>query len=215
MLDITLLGLQGELQHSLVLLDMCRTYYRNSAHLDALGTVNNQIAEINFEIHWSGGEPNWQEVEEVLDEVVDLGEAGVANKATGFCLLSIKNTFQRNFQEAHQFLEAAKDVDIDSSPFYRIINISTATARLATAECRWEESFTAYTYLIEIFSQKGFRWKHAHTLCDLGDALVSRGEDIDIESAHDLYEKSIEIYKDLEATWYQEQVENRLSRITQ
>ena len=140
---------------------------------------------------------------------------GVASKATGFCLLSITNTFQGNFQEALQFLEAAKEVDFEYSPFHRIIDISRATASLATAECRWEESFAAYEDLIETFSQKGFRWKHAHTLCDWGDALVSRGESDDFESARGLYNQALEIYKDLEARWYQEQVENRLERITQ
>ncbi len=97
MLDITSLVLQGELQHSLDLLNECRTDYRNSTHLGALETVDNQIAEINFEIHWSGGEPNWLEVEDVLDELIDLGEKGVASKPTGLLFAFNHKHFSRKF----------------------------------------------------------------------------------------------------------------------
>ncbi len=111
-------------------------------------------------------------------------------------------------------LEAAKEVDFDYSPFRIILDILRATAILAAAECRWEELFAAYEDLVGTFSQKGFRWKHAHTLCDWGDVLASRGESSDFESAEVLYNQAKDIYKDLEATWYQEQVEKRLQHMS-
>jgi hypothetical protein len=68
--------------------------------------------------------------------------------------------------------------------------------------------------MIETFSQKGYRWEHAHTLCDWGDALVSRGETADLEAARELYNQSIEIYNDLGAAWYKGQVEIRFELAT-
>jgi tetratricopeptide (TPR) repeat protein len=213
-LDATLLGFEGEFQHSLELLGECRIECRKTGNLQSLDDVNNMIADKYFEIYWSGGEPNWQEVEEVLNELIDLGEKGIASLASGLCLLSIAKTFQGNFQEARQYLEAAKQVEFDFSPFRKNINISRATAHLAAAEDHWEKSFVAYEDLIDTYFQKGYRWKHAHTLCDWGDAHVSRGESLDLEAARKLYNQSIEIYEDLEASWYRKQVEKRLAQIT-
>ena len=84
---------------------------------------------------------------------------------------------------------------------------------MANAEGHWEESFATFENLVEAFSQKGYRWEHAHTLCDWGDAHVLRGEPSDIEAARVLYKQAFDIYADLEATWYQEQVEKRLEKV--
>ena len=107
----------------------------------------------------------------------------MASEASALCMLSMAKTFQGNYLEASKYLKAAKAVKFDEAPFRKNINISKATAYLAAAEGRWEESFVAFEDLIETFSQKGYRWKHAHTLCDWGDALVSRGESSDLEAA--------------------------------
>jgi tetratricopeptide (TPR) repeat protein len=185
--------------------------WRKRGYLYGLYYVYNKIADINIEIYRSGGAANWQEVEEVLNESIDLGKKGMASKAVPLCMFSLANTLQRNHQKAHQYLEAAILVEDDNSPFWNYMNISRATAHLAASEHRWEESFDAYQDLIETFSQRGYRWDHAHTLSDLGDALISRGESNDIETARELYNQAIEIYTDLEASWYQEQVEKRLN----
>ena len=103
--------------------------------------------------------------------------------------------------------------EFDFEPFWQNINILRATAHLAVAEGHWEESFAAYEDLIETYSQKGYRWKQAHTLCDLGDAHVSRGEITDLDAARKLYNQALEIYDDLGAAWYREQVEQRLARL--
>ena len=169
----------------------------------------------HIEKYWSGGEPDWQEVEEVSRELNKLGKKAVSNKLLLLCNITVANTCQGNHQLAHQNLEAAKQVKDESSPFFDHINISWATAILAATEGRWQESVKAFKDLTDIFSLKGYRWEHAHTLCDWGDALVSRSEAKDFKAARDLYNQAIEIYNDLEATWYLEQVEKRLERITQ
>jgi predicted ATPase/class 3 adenylate cyclase len=209
-----LLGLRGGFQRSLTLLSDGRTKAQECGDLRELANISIQIALTNLEVHWSGRAPIWQEVEEVLNELINLGETGITAKASGLCLLSIAKTFQGNHQEARQYLEAAKEVEFDYSPFWQSINISRATAHLAGAEGRWEESFAAYEDLIETFSQKGYRWEHAHTLCDWGDVYVSRGEPTDLEAARKLYNQSMEIYDDVGAAWYKEQIEKRLDKVT-
>ena len=209
------LGLQGEFQRSFEILNECLDVWREYENLHALSLIHNKIADLNFEIHWSGGATNWQEVEEALNDLTDLGVKGITNKASALCMLSIAKTFQGNLQEAHQYLETAKEVNLDDSPFQKKINISKATAHLAVAESRWDDSFAAFEDLSKKFSQKGYRWELAHTLCDLGDAHVSRGEIADLEAARKLYNQAVEIYSDLEASWYKGQVEKRLERITQ
>jgi tetratricopeptide (TPR) repeat protein len=209
-----LLALQGEFQRSLALLNDARIKAGECGDLQELDEISYQIILSNIAMHRSGGEPNWQEVELVLNELIDLGETGFPSQASPFALLSIAKTLQGDFLEAHQNLEAAKEGEFDYSPFWNNISISRATAYLAAAEGRWGESFAAYEDLVETFSQKGYRWKHAHTLCDWGDGLVSRGETADLEAARKLYNQSIEIYDDLEASWYRKQVEKRLAQIT-
>ena len=208
----SLLGLQGEFQYSLELLGECRIVWRKRGYFYGLSCVYNKIADINIEIYRSGGAANWQEVEEVLNESIDLGEKG-EDITLSLCLQSMANTFQGNFQEARQYLEAAKQVEFDYLPFRNKINISRATAHLAVAEGRWEKASDIFEDLIETFSQKGYRWEHAHTLCDWGDALVSRGEPPDLEAARELYNQALELYDDLEASWYKEQVEKRLDLV--
>ncbi len=208
-----LFGLHGEFQLSLELLGECRVKRREGGELQDLSEMDNQIVDINFKIHWSGGDPYWQEVEEDINELIDLGEKGWS-KVLPLCLLSIANTFQGNHQEAHQFLESAKLVKDDSFSFWNYLNITKATACLAASEGRWEESFDSYEDLVETYSQKGYRWEHAHTLCDWGDALVSRGETPNLEAAQELYNQALDIYDNLGAAWYRGQVEKRLDLVT-
>jgi predicted ATPase/class 3 adenylate cyclase len=208
-----LLRLQGKILKSLVMVRECRTIFKERGDLQHLEKVDYEIIIGNLMKNWSGGEPNWQEVEEVIHELNDLGEKGWGKKAP-LCLLSIVNTFRGNHQEAHQFLEQAKLIKDYSSPFGDYVLISRATAYLAASEDRWEEAFEVYEDLIENLSHKGFRWEHAHALCDWGDAHVSRGESADLEAARKLYDQSLEIYDDLEALWYRKQIEKRLAKIT-
>jgi tetratricopeptide (TPR) repeat protein len=209
------MGLQGEFPRSFEILNECIDLWKKYGHLQALDALYNEIADLYFEIHWSGGAANWQEVEEVLNELIILAEKGISSHVSAMSKLSMAKTFQGNLPEANQYLETAKQVEVHYPSFERIISISKATAHLAAAEDNWEKSFSTFEDLIETFSQKGYRWEHAHTLCDWGDALVSRGDFDDFESARELYNQSLELYKDLEATWYQEQVEKRLVRITE
>ena len=102
----------------------------------------------------------------------------------------------------------------DQSPFWNLTNISRAIAYLAASEGRWDQSFDAFENRIEALSQKGYRWDHAHTLCDWGDALVLRGETPDLEAAQKLYNQALAIYDNLGAAWYGEQVEKRLDLVT-
>ena len=154
----------------------------------------------------------------MLNELTGLGEKGIVSKSFAQGLLSIVNTLQGNHQKAHYYLEEAEKYKDGISLFWKFWNcqtISKATAYLASSEGRWEESFNEFEYLTKTYSQKGHRWAHAHTLCDWGDAHVSHGEIADLEAARSFYTQTIEIYKDLEATWYQEQVEKRLEGIAQ
>ena len=82
------LGLQGKFQRSFEILNECIDVWKEYGQLQALEVIYNKIAELNFEIHWSGGAANWQEVEEVLNELIVLAEKGIGSKASGLCMLS-------------------------------------------------------------------------------------------------------------------------------
>ncbi len=207
-----ILRLHGDIQDSLELLREGRVNTQKQGNLQMLVNIDYRIVERNFETYWVGREPNWRETEEVINELIHLGEKGWS-KALPLSLLAMTYTFQGRYQEAHQSLEAAKLIKDDFTPFWSNINVLKATAYISAANGHWEESIGAYENLIAIFSQKGFRWKHAHTLSDWGDTLVSRGETADLEAAGKLYNQAIEIYDDLEAAWHKEQVERRLEKV--
>ncbi|UCE01057.1 MAG: AAA family ATPase [Chloroflexota bacterium] len=208
-----LLGLKGELLQSLSLLVEIRANAQKSGDLQHLVNIDNRLIDKNLEIHWSGGEPNWKEVEDAITELIDLGEKGWS-KTSPLCLLSIANSLQGKYQDANQSLEEAKLVKDDYSQFWNHVNISRATANLAASEGRWEDAIETFEDLTKTFADKGYRWNHARYLCDWADSLISRGEPNHIENARDLYKQAFDIYAYLEATWYQEQVEKRLNKIT-
>jgi len=208
-----LLGLQGELQPALVLLRECKAKAQECGDFPHLEAIDDQIAYTNLEIHWSGGEPNWQEVAQVLNESIDFKEMTISSQVSPLCMLSTASTYQGDHRKAHQYLEAAKQETDDFSTFWDYLDIAKATAFLAASEGRWAESFEVFRDLTETYAQKGYRWEHAHTLCDWGDALVSRGESPNLEAARKLYNQALEIYDDLKATWYRKQIEKRIDLV--
>jgi serine phosphatase RsbU (regulator of sigma subunit)/class 3 adenylate cyclase len=210
-----LLALRGEFADSLLLFHECRATAQQRGDLQHLLNYDANIAFVNLEKYLLGEEPNWEEVEELLAEAIDLAGRGLSSKVWPMSLLSLSHTLQGNYEEAHRLLEAAYQEKTDQSPFWNFMNLSRAEGYLAAAEGRWEESLEAFEKITEKSSEKGHRWSNARHLCDWGDALVARGEPTDVESARQLYDQALAIYGDLGATWLAKQVEKRLHRVTE
>jgi tetratricopeptide (TPR) repeat protein len=71
------LRLQGDIQESLKLLRESRSKVQESGDLQNLRDIDYGIVYGNLDLYWSYGETNWQETEEVLNELTGLGEKGI------------------------------------------------------------------------------------------------------------------------------------------
>jgi serine phosphatase RsbU (regulator of sigma subunit)/class 3 adenylate cyclase len=208
-------SLQGEHQKALELLNECREEARRRGDLQHLSNFDYQITGVYLDIHWSGEEINWHDLEEKLREAIDIGERGVASSVWPMSFLSIAYTLQENYEAAHRLLEKSIQAKSKESSMWSDLAVLQASARLAAAEGHWEQSFTAYEKVYNICSQSNMRWFQARTLSDWADALTSRGEPTDFESARQLFNQSLVIYSEMGATWYKKQVESRIQSVSE
>jgi len=209
------LALRGEIERSLSKMRDYREIIQQKGDLHHLLGIDARIAYINIEKYFIGEEPNWDEVEDLLTEALEIAARGLASTVWPLSLLSISQTLQGNHQEANRLLEKARQEKTTLSPFWNHVNLLTAEGYLAVGEGRWREAFEAFEELTETFSARGHRWSKARQLCNWGDALVARGEPTDLETARGLYLQAQALYGDLGATWLMEQVKNRLDQVTE
>ena len=96
-----LYSLHGEHQKALELLNECRDEARRRGDLIHLSNFDYQIIGVYLDKHWSGDEINWQDLEGILREALDIGERGVSSTALPSSFLSIAYTLQGNYEAAH------------------------------------------------------------------------------------------------------------------
>ena len=207
-------SLHGEHQRALELLNECRDEARRRGDLQKLSNFDYQITGVYLDKHWSGEEINWQDFEGILREAVDIGERGVTSSVLPLSFLSIAYTLQGNYEAAHQFLEKSIQGKSREPSIWSDLAVLQASALLAAAEGHWDRSFAAFEKVYDIYSQSNLRWSQARTLSDWGDALNSRGEPTDFESARQSYNQSLAIYGEMGAAWYKKQVESRIQSVS-
>jgi hypothetical protein len=66
---------------------------------------------------------------------------------------------------------------------------------------------------IEIYQIRGYRWRWARKLIDLGDALVGRNEPGDLEKARETYQQSLDMFTEMGAPGYIKVLEERLGEL--
>jgi serine phosphatase RsbU (regulator of sigma subunit)/class 3 adenylate cyclase len=220
--NMELLGLQaglhslrGEHKKALVMLNDCREEARGRGDLQHLSNYDFQITVVYLDMHWSGDEINWQDLEGILREAIDIGERGVSSTVLPLSFLSITYTLQGNYEAAHQFLEKSIQGKSREPSIWSDLAVLQASAHLAAAEGNWDQSFAAFEKVYDTYSQSNRRWSQARTLSDWGDALTYRGEPTDFVSARQLYNQSLVIYSDMGAAWYKEQVESRIQSVSE
>jgi tetratricopeptide (TPR) repeat protein len=95
---------------------------------------------------------------------------------------------------------------------YKILN-ANAQFEIAYADGLWEEAVKASKTSIEAYKDCGHRWGLARRLIDLGDALAGRNEPSDLERARETYQKSLDMFTEMDAPGYIKVLEERLGEL--
>ena len=81
---------------------------------------------------------------------------------------------------------------------------------IAFAKKLWTEAVTACEKSLEIYQNRGYLWRWARTLINLGDSLVGRNELGDLERARETYQQSLDTFTEMGAPGYIQVLEKRL-----
>jgi predicted ATPase len=92
-------------------------------------------------------------------------------------------------------------IEIDSSPRYLAMR-AWVEARLAAAEKRWEDAFSAFETSYRIVSQVGMRWHQARIREDWALSLAQRNEPDDLPRAREMMRESIKLFEQMTALPY-------------
>ncbi|HEY47697.1 MAG TPA: hypothetical protein G4O14_13065, partial [Anaerolineae bacterium] len=127
-------------------------------------------------------------------------------------LLAMKHVQQSDFQEAHRWLDEAREKEAEQGSlffdtFFRLI----AERRLAVAERDWPEAWSAFESFIEMVEKSGMRWWRAQALREWAEAHLARGESGDEERVRELLLESQAEFEDMGAPIYAAQVKEILS----
>ena len=84
---------------------------------------------------------------------------------------------------------------------------------IAFAKENWTEALIACEKSLEIYQNRGYRWRWARKLIDLGDAHIGRNEPGDLDRARETYQQSLDMFTEMGAPGYIQVLEERLKDI--
>ena len=125
-------------------------------------------------------------------------------------LLAIVHARQRRFTQADDWISRAKEFVCQHETILSESQLSNVDFEIAFAKERWTEAATACEKSIEIYQNRGYRWRWARKLIDLGDSLVGRNEPGDLDLARETYQQSLDMFTEMGAPGYIRVLEKRL-----
>jgi tetratricopeptide (TPR) repeat protein len=123
------------------------------------------------------------------------------------CLLAL----EENFDLAHSGLEEIKEIASIQKPDLREkILLQLASARLASAEKRWEDAFFHYKAVVSDFQRYQMIWYQAYFLAEWAGVYLARGSSEDQEQSRGIFKQARDIFAQLEIPYYTSQIDEWL-----
>ena len=135
------------------------------------------------------GKPRQEDffIGDMLQELLDLDERGMATAVEGHGLLSVLRARQGDVEEARHHLAQSRQRADERGEFELWEpHLGWAEANLARAEGDWPGVLDAYEAVATALADRNLRWQRARTLVDWAEAHLARGESGDRERAGDL-----------------------------
>ena len=202
-----LLRYQGELDKAVRSYREIRDEAQAVGDLQSLSGINFNLGGLLTEIGEEGeAETVLLEALDLFDRLKSLGRVAVRS------MLSINQTRQGCFKEAHRWLDEARERETELGEGF--IDVSwrlIAERRLAVAERDWPKAWALFEAFMERADKAGFRWFRAQALREWAEAHLGREEPGDEERARELLLESQAEFEDMGAPIYAAQVKEVLS----
>jgi len=159
-------------------------------------------------------EDDFEAADQIMREVVkDFSEALPIEKLVLELMQCFVNIGLGRLEEAHrQIGEIVALEGASPSPRYRVMR-AWAEARLATAEGRWEEAFSAYDTYYKVVSQAGMRWHQARIREEWARSLALRNEPGDLPRAREMMSEAITLFEQMNAPHYGARLREKLKKM--
>jgi len=128
------------------------------------------------------GVTDWREVEAALESAHEISLRGMVDKAWICTQYSIVKTHQRDYQEAHRWLQEARLSATGKPNMFMDVLIFQAEAELAMAEKRWDDALNCFHALAAQKPKLNYFYS-GWMLILWADTLMSKGEPADLEQA--------------------------------
>lgn len=212
-LEAELMGSRGDWFRAVEQLRQFRIDPRTQKDLANLGDINRALGWNLFEL------AQWQQIEdtdeslEALKQALDMYQRSMKPTVSTHCLLAMIHAARAEFNPAQEhFQQAQREAGEDPIPLEEAW-VLWAQAKIDAYSGRWESAEQAYQNAVGLVIPIGLRWHWARILKDWAESLILRGEQADLEQAHNLLRQSQELFKQLGAPEYAHRVEQRLQSI--
>jgi tetratricopeptide (TPR) repeat protein len=198
---------RGELLEAAELAREVQRGARDAGSLQWLSNANLDLGIVLLEMSEE------DEAETALLEAVELyDKASWKGGAQPRSILTMKFAQQGDFQEAHRWLNEARERETEQgSQFFETLFRLIAERRLAVAERNWPEAWEAFEEFMRMVEKSGIRWYRARALREWGEAHLTRREPGDEERAQELLLESQTEFEEMGAPIYAAQVKEILS----
>jgi tetratricopeptide (TPR) repeat protein/predicted Ser/Thr protein kinase len=200
---------RGEIEEVIQRLRALRLEADAVGDLQALSYIDFNLGEILLEV----GEED--EAEVVLLEAMELFDRlGMLLNIATRSMLSMKETQLGNYQEAHRWLDEAREKETELGVrFFDVAWRLIAERRLAVAEREWLKAWKAFEEFMAMMEKSGMRWYRAQALREWAESHLARAEPGDEEQARELLLESQAEFEDMGAPIYAAQVREVLNSL--
>jgi len=197
---------RGEWSQAIEIQQNCVDLTRDRGSNARMANRNLELAISIIELDYFTDQGDLPEARRLLQNNIELGyrefESG--------CLLSIIFARSGQQEQAKDWLARTEDFLFKGGDYIDKVSKSDGEYELALTNGRWEDAVQTIEASIDFLKDHGFRWGWARRLIDLGNALTRRDGVGDREKAQEIYQQSLEMFKDMTAPGYVEVLENRL-----
>ena len=161
----------------------CRAISQERHYAERLVYIDNLLVGLMLELG------QWEDVELILREAVELGDRGLAWVWGGVeprCQLTTVCARTGRMAEAQRWLAEAHSIAGSQPDPWEQEFLALAGAHLAAAEQRWAEAIVHFQTATKAQARMGKLWDRAQTLRQLAEAHLSRGGPSDLRRAREL-----------------------------
>jgi serine/threonine protein kinase/tetratricopeptide (TPR) repeat protein len=208
--EISLMSAKGYLHEALKRISRIYDSVKSSGDKQSISIVDVYLGELLVEI----GEDQ-DKAEEILAEAIQLGDQGATiGGIQPRALLAILYAQGGDLDRAAVVLNEAREIETNSEPIFTDKTwLSMGEAYLAARQERWEVSWNTYQTLLERLQKAGIGWYHTKILVMWAEAYLARNQSGDIDQARDMLQQALTAYKEMGATGYVTNLEERLQNL--